>query len=274
MRAWTVGDVGDWLEELELGQYAAAFAENLIAGRILLDVDLDDLDYMNVTILAHRKVLLRAIAELKRAGHSIGATPRGGGAATPRVLTARSSAPAAGRATTSAPPRPRPNCALVTCCSDNQSGDGGTPRSTSPTATTTRRPRRRVPAGGRGVAHGRPELGVGRARRRPRAHRGRVRRRRRGARRGRRRAGGALFSFAPTGGARLFGRLAPQAGARCSAASTTSGGAGRPKAAVAAWRTGEPVPPPAAAGGDGTASHEAGTGTGALAPSGKNVAGE
>jgi hypothetical protein len=33
---------------------------------------------MNITILAHRKVLLRAIAELKRSGQFIGATPRGG----------------------------------------------------------------------------------------------------------------------------------------------------------------------------------------------------
>ena len=95
VRAWTVGDVGDWLEELELGQYAEAFARNEIAGAILLDVGLDDLDYMSVTILAHRKVLLRAIAELKRSGHYVGATPRGGGAATPGVLTARSAAPAA-----------------------------------------------------------------------------------------------------------------------------------------------------------------------------------
>lgn len=39
-----------------LEQHASAFAANEISGPILLDISLEDLDYMGVTVLAHRKV--------------------------------------------------------------------------------------------------------------------------------------------------------------------------------------------------------------------------
>ena len=44
------------------------FADNEIAGTILLDIGLDDLDYMGIKVLAHRKKLLKGIEELKRNG--------------------------------------------------------------------------------------------------------------------------------------------------------------------------------------------------------------
>ncbi|CAM9421135.1 unnamed protein product [Chrysoparadoxa australica] len=63
---WTVQDTLDWLEVLGLGQYKEAFRANEISGPILLEVGLDDLDYLNVSILAHRKMLLKGIEVVKR----------------------------------------------------------------------------------------------------------------------------------------------------------------------------------------------------------------
>ena len=46
----------------------AKFAENEIYGEILLELGLDDLDYMGIKVLGHRKKLLKGIEELKRNG--------------------------------------------------------------------------------------------------------------------------------------------------------------------------------------------------------------
>jgi hypothetical protein len=61
-----MGDVMTWLNKLKMGKYAQKFAENEIKGEILTEVGLDDLDYMGIQVLAHRKVLLKGIEELKR----------------------------------------------------------------------------------------------------------------------------------------------------------------------------------------------------------------
>ena len=61
---WSVADCGDWLISLDLAQYCQTFASNEISGRELLDLGLDDLDYMGVKALAHRKRLLKGVAEL------------------------------------------------------------------------------------------------------------------------------------------------------------------------------------------------------------------
>ena len=58
---WTVDDVGDWLKWIQLDKYVTIFAQNEINGELLLDINLDDLDYMNVTILGHRKLILKGI---------------------------------------------------------------------------------------------------------------------------------------------------------------------------------------------------------------------
>lgn len=47
-------------------QYAEAFASNEMMGSMLLDITLEDLDYMNVKVLAHRKLILRAIEDLRQ----------------------------------------------------------------------------------------------------------------------------------------------------------------------------------------------------------------
>jgi hypothetical protein len=63
---WSVSDVGEWLSYIQMGQYAPMFAQNEINGLILLDVTLEDLDYMSITVLGHRKVILKGAEELRR----------------------------------------------------------------------------------------------------------------------------------------------------------------------------------------------------------------
>ena len=46
MNVWNISDVSDWLHEIELQQYISAFAQNEINGSILLDINLEDMDYM------------------------------------------------------------------------------------------------------------------------------------------------------------------------------------------------------------------------------------
>ena len=57
--------VADWLEKLGLGRYAERFAENDISFVILPDLTDQDLEKIGVASLGHRRLLLRAIAELK-----------------------------------------------------------------------------------------------------------------------------------------------------------------------------------------------------------------
>ena len=56
--------IAEWLETLGLGQYARHFAENEINISILPDLTEADLKELGVTALGHRRLLLRAIAEL------------------------------------------------------------------------------------------------------------------------------------------------------------------------------------------------------------------
>jgi class 3 adenylate cyclase/predicted ATPase len=57
--------IADWLEKLGLGQYAQRFAENDISFVILPDLTDQDLEKIGVASLGHRRLMLRAIAELK-----------------------------------------------------------------------------------------------------------------------------------------------------------------------------------------------------------------
>lgn len=65
MEFWSVSDVSEWLSSAQLYQYAAAFIANEISGLILLDITLDDLDYMGISILGHRKIILKSIEDLR-----------------------------------------------------------------------------------------------------------------------------------------------------------------------------------------------------------------
>jgi len=75
--------IAEWLEKHGLGQYAQRFAENDINFAILSDLTDQDLKEIGVSSLGHRRLLLRAIAELNIAEKG---TTRPG-AATPASLT-------------------------------------------------------------------------------------------------------------------------------------------------------------------------------------------
>ena len=57
-------DVGVWLADLGLGQYAKIFAENQISEEVLRHLTVEDLKELGVAALGHRKQLLAAIADL------------------------------------------------------------------------------------------------------------------------------------------------------------------------------------------------------------------
>jgi class 3 adenylate cyclase/tetratricopeptide (TPR) repeat protein len=60
-------DIEQWLAELGLGQYAAAFRANDIDGGLLADLTAEDLESIGVTSVGHRRKLLAAIARISEA---------------------------------------------------------------------------------------------------------------------------------------------------------------------------------------------------------------
>ena len=58
-------DVGDWLRELGLEQYEAAFRENAVDAEVLPTLTVDDLKDLGITLVGHRRRLLEAIAALR-----------------------------------------------------------------------------------------------------------------------------------------------------------------------------------------------------------------
>src|SRR5271163_3697266 len=61
-----IGNIGDWLENIGLGRYAAVFAENDVDFPALLELTESDLKELGLS-LGHRKILLKAIAGLANA---------------------------------------------------------------------------------------------------------------------------------------------------------------------------------------------------------------
>src|SRR5215470_7466553 len=59
-----VMDIADWLRSLGLGQYESAFRENAIDAEVLRDLTAEDLRELGVSLIGHRRRLLRAIADL------------------------------------------------------------------------------------------------------------------------------------------------------------------------------------------------------------------
>jgi class 3 adenylate cyclase len=83
-------EVADWLHNIGLGQYAQRFAENDISYVILPDLSDQDLEKIGVASLGHRRLLLRAIAELKIVdnGIPIAASSASAPAPSPKIDTA------------------------------------------------------------------------------------------------------------------------------------------------------------------------------------------
>ena len=64
---WTISQVQGWLLHIKLStEYGAIFKEHGVDGSVLLDMGLDDLDYLNIKKLAHRKAIVRSIGLLKK----------------------------------------------------------------------------------------------------------------------------------------------------------------------------------------------------------------
>lgn len=61
MASWTLAQVQHWLARIDLVQYQDVFTQNQIDGKTLAELTLEDLDYLNIKILSHRKKLLREI---------------------------------------------------------------------------------------------------------------------------------------------------------------------------------------------------------------------
>jgi hypothetical protein len=61
-----------WLRSLGLERYEAAFRENEINQRVLPSLTADDLKELGVTALGHRRILLDAIAALRRPAPAFG----------------------------------------------------------------------------------------------------------------------------------------------------------------------------------------------------------
>src|SRR6516164_9062716 len=59
--------IGDWLSQVGMHEYAQRFAENGIDLDIVTELTDQDLEKIGVTMLGHRRKLLRAIANLKAA---------------------------------------------------------------------------------------------------------------------------------------------------------------------------------------------------------------
>ena len=70
-------DIGGWLRGLGLERYEQAFRENEIDLRVLPELTADDLKELGVAAIGHRRLLLKAIADLAagagRAGSGMGA---------------------------------------------------------------------------------------------------------------------------------------------------------------------------------------------------------
>jgi hypothetical protein len=60
-------DVGDWLRDLGLGQYAASFRDNAIDAGVLPNLTAEDLKDLGVTRVGDRRRLLEAISALRNA---------------------------------------------------------------------------------------------------------------------------------------------------------------------------------------------------------------
>jgi hypothetical protein len=56
VKTWNVDNVAEWLELLGMGKFQDSFKTNEITGPVLLELGLDDLDYMQITALGSRKV--------------------------------------------------------------------------------------------------------------------------------------------------------------------------------------------------------------------------
>ncbi|MEO1091161.1 MAG: AAA family ATPase [Pseudomonadota bacterium] len=66
-------DVGAWLRDLGLGEYAETFRDNDVTGDLLATLDADDLRDLGVDKVGHRRRILNAVANLQAAAEPVAA---------------------------------------------------------------------------------------------------------------------------------------------------------------------------------------------------------
>jgi CheY-like chemotaxis protein/alpha-beta hydrolase superfamily lysophospholipase len=90
--AWSVDDVGRWLDTLSLPQYRESFADAAVDGAFLYDLNDEDLrNTLGIEHNLHRKKILNAVQRLKRAERQ----PAAAGPATTEAAPARAAAASA-----------------------------------------------------------------------------------------------------------------------------------------------------------------------------------
>lgn len=97
--SWSTAEVADWLAVLGLEQYSPLLTQHALAGQQVLELSASDLDYMGITALGHRKLLLKGVDQLRVA---CGMQPAS--AAAPRAAALPSNPPAQSAAGTQAAP--------------------------------------------------------------------------------------------------------------------------------------------------------------------------
>ena len=73
---WKVEGVSDWLTSIGVPQYRAIFEANMITGQVLIEMNEEDLDFLNISFPAHRRMILNGIQDLKK-GEKDSAHPLG-----------------------------------------------------------------------------------------------------------------------------------------------------------------------------------------------------
>lgn len=67
VKDWNIAQVSLWLSKtLGLTEYCKRFEKNQIDGSLLLELSDQDMDYMKIDILGHRKTILKAIETIKK----------------------------------------------------------------------------------------------------------------------------------------------------------------------------------------------------------------
>lgn len=64
VESWTAEQVGDWLEQIGLGEYKAVFIDNCIEGETLISMSKADIKELGVEKVGHRVKLDKEIRKL------------------------------------------------------------------------------------------------------------------------------------------------------------------------------------------------------------------
>ena len=69
--SWNTTDVANWLASIGFPQYSSRFLSHVIDGKVLLEMDRTDIQSMDISIVGHRSLILRAIRNLQEKHQNI-----------------------------------------------------------------------------------------------------------------------------------------------------------------------------------------------------------